>query len=582
MDSSSNSIMKEYKSFIYNHISSTSECSSDIYNSSNSISTQDLNNRESQQSDEVNLFESQSINNSPKIFETSKKENVIKEKKYIIMCKECCFFPQIFFNENNTLNIKCNCKEITDMEYGRFIKEYIIKNKSQNLLYSQIIFENYCFCEIHNKPYTYFCWTCNKKYDKICGVNLCDDCVRDTILHSNHIIKQFDNEMMKNIEKICRYIKNEKNIKIGANTSIEESNYDPNNDNKENFLLILKMILICSKNYFCHNIHTTIAEAIKFINNKIKRVFNYTNNINKDVNKNINIISISKKNELLNINNINRLLTYLKIIKYKDEIKKIKSIELQKSNFYNINILGGRHFEKLEILSLANNNISNIKPLLNIRAPNLKKLSLNANKITDECMYVFKDMEFPKLNSLILESNYFHDFGLFNYFSKYEYLDLIYFGFNKFIKNYDKYKDIKIEMKNIKEIGLTRGVFSDKTIKILSNFQFTYLQQLYISLNNLSSLDFVNSLTCIHLKVFWGYSNRFKEFYPLIRFKELEKINLSKNIISDISKLTDFIEKLKYLFIFDLSGNKIEKNKENLDVIKKIKNSIRKDIKLLI
>lgn len=342
------------------------------------------------------------------------------------------------------------------------------------------------------------------------------------------------------------------------------------------------MILICSKNYFCHNIHTTIAEAIKYINNKFKRVFNYTNNINKDVNKNINIISISKKNELLNINNKNRLLTYLKKIKYKDEIKKIKSIELQKSNFYNINILGGRHFEKLEILSLTNNNISNIKPLLNIRAPNLKKLSLNANKITDKYIYVIKYMEFPKLNSLILESNYFHDFELFNYFSKYEYLDLIYFGFNKFIKNYDKYRDIKIEMKNIKEIGLTRGVFSDKTIKILSNFHFIYLQQLYISLNNLSSLDFVNNLTCIHLKVFWGYSNRFKEFYPLIRFKELEKINLSKNIISDISKLPDFIEKLKNLFIFDLSGNKIEKIKENLDVIKKIKNSIRKDIKLLI
>ena len=137
-------------------------------------------------------------------------------------------------------------------------------------------------------------------------------------------------------------------------------------------------------------------------------------------------------------------------------------------------------------------------------------------------------------------------------------------------------------MKNIKEIGLTRGVFSDKTIKILSNFNFMYLQQLYISLNNLSSLDFVNNLTCLRLKVFWGYSNKFKKFFPLIRFKELEKINLSKNLISDISKLPDFIDKLEKLSIFDLSGNKIEKNKENLDIIKEIKNSKRKDIKLLI
>ena len=582
MDSRSNSIMKEYKSFIYNHISSTSEDSSIISNSLNSISTQDLNNRESQQTDEVNLFVSQKSNNLHSIFEASKKENVIKEKKYIIMCKECYFFPQIIFDGSNKLNIKCNCKEITDMDYEYFIKEYIIKNKSQNQLYSKIIIENYCFCERHNKPYTYFCWSCNKKFDKICGVNLCDDCVRDTILHSNHIIKQFDNEMFENIKKINSYIKREKNIKIESNTSIEESYYDPNNDNKENFLLILKMILICSKNYFCYNIHTTIAEAIKFINNKFKSVFNCINNINNNINKNKIIISIIKKNELININDKNRLSTYLKTNNYKDEAQKIKSIELQKSNFYNINIFINYGFEKLEILSLVNNNISNIEPLLKIRAPNLKKLSLKSNKITDEYIYVIKEMNFPKLNSLILESNYFHDFELFNCFSKYEYLDLVYFGFNKFIKNYDKYKDIKIEMKNIKEIGLTRGVFSDKTIKILSNFNFMYLQQLYISLNNLSSLDFVNNLTCLRLKVFWGYSNKFKKFFPLTRFKELEKINLSKNLISDISKLPEFIEKLEKLSIFDLSGNKIEKNKENLDIIKKIKNSKRKDIKLLI
>ena len=98
-------------------------------------------------------------------------------------------------------------------------------------------------------------------------------------------------------------------------------------------------------------------------------------------------------------------------------------------------------------------------------------------------------------------------------------------------------------------------------------------------------MDFVEKLTCTNLKIFWGFSNKFKEFFPLIWFKELENINISNNPISDISKLTEFIESLKKLSIFNLSGNKIEKNKENLEIIngsKKIKNSEGKVIKLLI
>ena len=51
-------------------------------------------------------------------------------------------------------------------------------------------------------------------------------------------------------------------------------------------------------------------------------------------------------------------------------------------------------------------------------------------------------------------------------------------------------------------LGVTRGVFSDLTIKLISNFNLINLQKLYISGNNLSSLIFVEHLNCKNLNTF--------------------------------------------------------------------------------
>ena len=87
---------------------------------------------------------------------------------YIIICKSCGNFPHISFNENFTLNLLCNCKQEKGIGFDYFINEYLIKIKKR--IISNFIVEKYCFCDIHNKLYSYHCETCSKTYDKICGM----------------------------------------------------------------------------------------------------------------------------------------------------------------------------------------------------------------------------------------------------------------------------------------------------------------------------------------------------------------------------------------------------------------------------
>ena len=266
--------------------------------------------------------------------------------------------------------------------------------------------------------------------------------------------------------------------------------------------------------------------------------------------------------------------------------KEIKSIDSFKDNFYDISILSNTELTNLELLSLPNNNIVNIDPLKSIKAPNLKRLNLSTNFIPDKYIYVLKDMNFPKVNFINLARNYFHDYNIFACFEKKYELETLFLGTNKFEKSdINNNTIIKYELPNIKKIGLTRGVFSDITIKLISNFNFVNLLELYLSGNNLSSLDFVENLNCKNLIIFWAFSNNFAEFSPLVKFSNLEQINLSNNIINDISLLFDFINKMKHLSLFDLTNNKIEKNGKYSEIINKInqlKGPEGRDIKILI
>ena len=111
------------------------------------------------------------------------------------------------------------------------------------------------------------------------------------------------------------------------------------------------------------------------------------------------------------------------------------------------------------------------------------------------------------------------------------------------------------------------------------------MQKLYISGNNLSSLNFIEHLNCKNLNTFEAAANNFSEYFHLVKFSKLTNISLKNNFIHDISLLLDFINRMIYLSFFDLTNNKIEKDikySEIINQIKQLKESERKDISILI
>ena len=562
MDSNSNlSILQENNSDVNNYFeSNANDEKTRLIINHESISDNPINS--------INISNSNKSNLSSKFYQ---KEKSKLKSNYRIICKNCNNFTQIIFNENNTLNILCDCKKIENMEYNYFMHNYIVKNLIKNENESKIIVDNYCLCEIHYKPYYYFCEDCSKTYNKICGRNLCDDCIREKNLHSNHKIFSFDNNLYNNIQSIAIFIKRHNQKKI-LNDSDNEKLYKYFGGKFEEFLTILKMILISSQNYFCYNIYKTIISTKNYLDNIKCENFHSNNNEiiifhSEKIQK--HLINIKEKNELIYIKN-------------DKNHNKIKSIEIIKNNFNNINILNNTNLINLETLSLSDNNITDITPLKNMRAPNLKNLNLSTNKLTDENIPILNNMNFPNLIFINFARNYLHNFEIFKCFKKFKRLDTLYIGTNKFdiFNENDKY-----EIQNLKEISISKGVFSDINIKIISNFNFQNLVELHLSGNNLSSLDFVYNLNCSNLEIFCGYSNNFTDFWPLIKFSNLSIIYLQNNPINDISKLNKFVLKLKKLSMIELSETLIDKKEVNFEIINNIKQSglnEGRDIKILI
>ena len=94
---------------------------------------------------------------------------------------------------------------------------------------------------------------------------------------------------------------------------------------------------------------------------------------------------------------------------------------------------------------------------------------------------------------------------------------------------------------------------------------------LYLTSNNLISLDFVEYMNCPNLEEFWAKSNNLKEFDILAKFKKLQIINLGDNKIENIDELEDFISKLKDIKEIRLDENPIKLSFEKYNIIKFIK-----------
>ena len=98
-----------------------------------------------------------------------------------------------------------------------------------------------------------------------------------------------------------------------------------------------------------------------------------------------------------------------------NNIHSIIEINIMRSNFNDISELCKLDLFSLEKLSLRDNCISDIKPLINAKFKNIKVIEFNINKIGDDNIpHLFK-LKFEKLEEFNLYSNNFTDPSIFGF-----------------------------------------------------------------------------------------------------------------------------------------------------------------------
>ena len=128
-----------------------------------------------------------------------------------------------------------------------------------------------------------------------------------------------------------------------------------------------------------------------------------------------------------------------------------------------------------------------------------------------------------------------------------------------------KDKNLEYKLQSIEEINLSLGVFSEKSIKLLSKFKFEKLKILDLNSNNLTSLSFIDYLN------FSKENNKSdNKDYNIIKDMDenpLKALILTNNEISDISKLS----KLKNIEEIKIENNSIIINQSANNIVEKMK-----------
>ena len=436
------------------------------------------------------------------------KEDIDINETYFI-CQKCKLVP--FFILKNKLYIKCNCEEVKkDLNY--LCDKYIIEKNEEN----ELNISKECLkCLKHKKKYKYYCQKCEE--------DLCNKCLLENDHHEHKIII-FDSLILNT------------NIKIEKIQDILKENFE--NNKKDNLLIknLAKIIINQYKEYTCYNIFKNIDNIYQKLLSKINK-----NNANNNI--------IRKSKRFIDNN-------------YNAESNEINCVI--KENILDASFLIEKNPEKLEILELQETNISELSILENVNFVNLRHFNLSKNRIDNKNIAYLQGCNFKKLIYFDVSSNRLNDFSFFERVNNFPKLRKLYISSNKFNDDIENLKNNIYNLSHIEEIGLSDGVFSDKSIELLKNFKFDNLKGLFLSYNQLSSLSFIKDLDCPILEEIYLDNNNLCEFEPLIKFTNIKIIQINNNEIKDINNLKNFVNELKQLKKLSIKGNKLEKKNDNI------------------
>ena len=208
---------------------------------------------------------------------------------------------------------------------------------------------------------------------------------------------------------------------------------------------------------------------------------------------------------------------------------KLMILDLSQNKISEINIFNNKEYPKLIKINLSSNNISDISPLFNSKIKNLKNLNLSHNNINILKIYNKNVFEFI------------------------EYLDL----------SYNQISDInpleKLKTENILEINLSFNKIKD--CNILSSLSLEKKKKLDLSNNVIEKMDinrllekFKNNCTNLRIEMKKEYlnNNLNKDIYNIL-FKYYSQKIVEFNYIIPYEKINDFFKNLSFKYIETLT-----------------------------
>ena len=338
----------------------------------------------------------------------------------------------------------------------------------------------------------------------------------------NNSLENIDSLESANLEKVGIFILSKNNISsINILTKINFSNLKELNLSNNKIEDISPLANIKCDNLEMLDLnHNEIENLCKLGKFKLKKLYLYNNKI-KDISplKESNFEEL----EILNLNN-NQItdLSELKNVNFKN----LKELYLYNNSINNVEILGNENMSTLEVINLNQSNINNIDILQNSNISELKELYISNNKIKE--INILEKVNFPKLEVLSLQNQQ---------------------------KN-SKIEDIsileKVNFNMLQELYLSHNNIG--SIDILQKAKFPKLEILKLNNNNIKNISVLDKVDFPELKELYLNDNQINNIdtFENCKFNKLEILNLNNNSIQDISVFEKIvINKMKKFFVFN-------------------------------
>ena len=455
-------------------------------------------------------------------------------KNLYILCKECNENYSFKFQNMKYITIKCGCRIIRNCLISNFISKYCSKKP------------NDYGCIYHFGEKT-------DKYCKDCKIDLCKFCMDEKSV--------FDNDSGQHTRHETHTLIDLLNVKKEIEEIKNNLLKDEKLSNNENIKNLLENLITEYDNFPSYNSYKTIKKLLK------KLPFS------------------EPKNEVLNIETLYIIKSLEKLKESIDEPNSIYKILIngEKSNeiMEDLSIFQNKEFSNLKVLNLNNLKLKDISSLSSCSFPNLQKLDLECNEITNSSIKTLKALDLPKITYFCLFDNKITSTEIFGVIEKYQTLNAFFIGKNTFDKNIIK-NDINkyIFPPNLWVLGISSNFTKETNNFIFKNLNLENLKVLYIYGNGFNSLEQFEQVKFNKLEEFWlrgninkGYITDIKEIKYLNEKKNIKKIVLKENQIKNIEELIDIIPSFPNLQFLNLEDNPIDRDKieEILGKIKKMK-----------